>query len=149
MLQRSQSFINLDNVKIFTTPRKLLKSLQAPNEASSDFSENKCHRVNSQQSQSFISPLLGKFNNCTLKYDQNGFLCDLSDGFTNDDEQFYDTSESVSSTEDICQELITGTKVNLRFSGLGILCGLIVLFAVSVCLLLVGGSDDGHGLVPT
>ncbi|KAI3794748.1 hypothetical protein L1987_37385 [Smallanthus sonchifolius] len=147
--QRSRSFINFDNLKIFTTPRKLVKSLQASNEVHSDFSENQSQRVKSLQSQSFISPLLSKFNlNCTSKYDQNSFLCDQNDGFTHDDEQFYDTSESVSSTEDICQELVHETKATRRFSGLRVLCGFIALFAVIVCFLLVGDAD-GHNLVPT
>ncbi|KAK9062389.1 hypothetical protein SSX86_019575 [Deinandra increscens subsp. villosa] len=148
--QRSRSYINLENFKLFSTPRKLVKSLQAASdEVCSNFSENKSQRVKSPQSQGSISSLLSKFNlNWTSKGDQNGLSCDLGDDFS-DDEQFYDTSESVSSSEDICQELIPETKATLGFSTLRSLCGLIVLFAIIVCFLLVGGADEGHNLVPT
>ncbi|KAL8201575.1 hypothetical protein R6Q57_010722 [Mikania cordata] len=141
--QRSRSYINLGNVKIFTTPRNLVRSLQASYELPSDFLDNQSQRGQSPQSQSSKSPLLTKFDlNHTPKYD-------LCDSFTHDDEQFYDTTESVSSTEDICQEFIPETKATVWFSGLQILCGLNVLFAIIVCFLLVGDSDEGHNLVPT
>ncbi|KAL8246473.1 hypothetical protein R6Q59_007689 [Mikania micrantha] len=141
--QRSRSYINLDNVKIFTTPRNLVRSLHASNELPSDFSDNQSQRGQSSQSQSSKSPLLTKFDlNHTPKYD-------LCESFTHDDEQFYDTTESVSSTEDICQEFIPETKATLWFSGLQILCGLNVLFAIIGCFLLVGDSDEGYNLVRT
>ncbi|KAJ0468231.1 hypothetical protein HanPSC8_Chr14g0613451 [Helianthus annuus] len=147
--QRSGLYINLDNVKNFTTPKTLVKSFQASNAVHADFLENQSQRVESPQSQSSKSPLLEKFDlNSTSKSDHNGFLCDLSDGFVQDD-QFYDTSESVSSTEDICQGLDPETKARSRFSGLRILCGLIVVLAIIVCFLLVGDADEGHNLVPT
>ncbi|XP_076881976.1 protein SINE1-like [Bidens hawaiensis] len=143
--ERYGSFISFDNVKIYTTPRKLVKTLQASN------AEKQSQIVKSPQSQSSKGPLLVKFGlDRTPKYDQNGCLFDPSDKFDHDDEQFYDTSESVSSSDDdICQELIPETKETCRFSGLRIVRVLIVLFAIIVCLFLVGDADEGHNLVPT
>ncbi|KAF5803504.1 hypothetical protein HanPI659440_Chr06g0246961 [Helianthus annuus] len=132
--QRSWSYINLDNIKIFTTPRKLMKSLQ-----DSIQSQN----VKSQASQSFISPLLSKFDlNCTSKRDQNGFLCDLSDSFTQVDERFYDASEH------ICQEVNPETKPTHWFT-MRVLFGLVILFAIIVCFLLVGDANEEYYVVPT
>lgn len=132
-MQRSKSYINLDNIKIFSTPRKLVKSLQASNEHS-DFPEKK--------SQRFKSPSSSKF-------DLNGLSGDLNDGFSCEDEHCHDTSDSVSSTEDILQELTVETKARRGFSAVRILSGLIVLFAVIVCFLFVGGIEEDYYLVPT
>ncbi|KVI08411.1 protein SINE1-like [Cynara cardunculus var. scolymus] len=131
--QKSRSYINLDNIKIFTTPRKLVKSLQAPN---SDLSE--------KQSQRFEIPSSSKFDsNPTSNQDESGISSDRQD------EQYRSTSESMSSTEELCQELVPETKAKPRFFALRILSGLIVLFSVIVCFLLVGIPDEDYNLVPT
>lgn len=131
--QKSRSYINVDNIKIFTTPRKLVKSLQAPN---SDFSE--------KQSQRYRIPSLSKFDlDPTSNQDESGLSSDHKD------EEYRCTSESVSSTEELCQELVPETKAKPRFFALRILSGLIVLFSVIVCFMLLGVPDDDYNLVPT
>ncbi|PWA83275.1 Armadillo-like helical [Artemisia annua] len=130
--QKSRSYINLDNVKIFTTPSKLVKSLQAPNELYSD-SEKQCQR--------YRSPVSSKY--------ENEVSGDLSDRFAYEDEQYHHTTESVCSTEDIFEECIPEAKATHWFLTLRILSGLAVLFAIIVCFLLVGGTDEDCNLVPT
>ncbi|KVH88909.1 protein SINE1-like [Cynara cardunculus var. scolymus] len=133
--QRSRSYLNIDNMNLFATPRKLVKSLQVPSE---------------NQSRRFKSPY----------YDQNGIE---SESLTNEDEQFNGTSESVSSTEDIIppitngntnlqpsEEVVPETDVKPRtWSGVSIASGLFVVLIAVVCFLLVRDLDDGCNLVPT
>ncbi|KAJ9558997.1 hypothetical protein OSB04_013611 [Centaurea solstitialis] len=140
--QRSRSYLNIDNVNLFTTPRKLVKSLQVSND---DSSENQSRRYGSPYS----------------NYDQSRTE---SESLTNEDEQFNNgTSESVSSTEDIIppaangngnlqvsQELVPETKVKPRmWSGVGIAFGVFVVLIAVVCFLWVRELDEGHNLVPT
>ncbi|KAI3696887.1 hypothetical protein L6452_29484 [Arctium lappa] len=141
--QRSRSYLTIDNMNLFTTPRKLVKSLQVPND---DCSEN--------QSRRFRSPY--------SDYDQNQTE---SESLTNEDEQFNGTSESVSSTEDIIpangnenenanlqpsQELVPETKVKPRIlSAVSIASGLFVVLIAVVCFLWVRDLDEGYNLVPT
>ncbi|XP_076905447.1 protein SINE1-like [Bidens hawaiensis] len=121
---RSWSFINLEHIKIFTTPRKLMKCLQDSNQS---------QKVKSRSSQSFMSPLLSKFD---LK-------CDLSDSFGLDEERFYDASEHM------CQEAERETKLTRWFSVMRIVCGFVVLFGITVCFLLVGDKSEEYNVVPT
>ncbi|KAL2923218.1 Protein SINE1 [Bienertia sinuspersici] len=98
--QRTRSQINVDNVKIFTTPRKLVRSLQ-DNEEDLDNFDNQSRRNRSPCSANFgWSPV--------AKYNQNGYLNndkskdgsgDMTDGVK--DLGCYSNSESVSSTEDV------------------------------------------------
>ncbi|KAJ6422639.1 hypothetical protein OIU84_027580 [Salix udensis] len=68
--QRSRSRINVDNVSIFTTPRKLVHALQDPDDLNSDFSE--------KQHQRFGSPCSCKFDyRSTPRIKQNGFHHDV------------------------------------------------------------------------
>ncbi|XAR68662.1 hypothetical protein NMG60_11003865 [Bertholletia excelsa] len=62
--QQSRSWINVDSVKIFATPRKLIRSLQDPNDDIADFS--------GKQTRSFRSPCSSKLEwSPTSKYEQN------------------------------------------------------------------------------
>ncbi|KAM7530220.1 hypothetical protein LguiB_033630 [Lonicera macranthoides] len=155
--QRSRSHINVDNVKIFSSPRKLIRSLQE-NDANSNFSEN--------QSPRFRSP--------TSKYDQNGLSNNRSyklrreDNPSINDEQFHGSSESVSSTEDIppkadlemLPKVVLGStsesqsidvRKDFSKSNFSLFCGLfIVILAVIVCVFLIDvHQDEGYNLVPT
>ncbi|GJS84723.1 protein SINE1 isoform X2 [Tanacetum coccineum] len=131
-IKKSRSYINLDNVKIFTTPSKLVKSLQSPNELYSD---------SEKQSQTFRSPVSSKY--------ENGVSDVLNDRFAFEDEQYHRTTESVCSTEDIFEECMPEAKARRWFFALRILSGLAVLFGIIVCFLLVGGTDEDCNLVPT
>jgi len=150
LFQRSRSYVNVENTDLFTTPRKLVKSLQVSND---DCSEN--------QSRGFRSPPSSKFNwSPNSSYDQNGF----SESFADRDEQFNGPSESVSSTEDIHfptgsnstrqpQELVPETKVKSkvqRSSAVSISAVLLVLLIAVVCFLWIQDLDAGYNnLVPT
>ncbi|KAI7729230.1 hypothetical protein M8C21_015712, partial [Ambrosia artemisiifolia] len=148
-VDRSRSYVNVNNTDIFTTPKKLVKSLQVSN---SDCSEN--------QSRRFRSPASSKFNwSPNSSYDHSGF----DESFTNENEQFNGASESVSSTEDIpangsnnlqvSQEPVPETKVksNVQISpAISIASGLFVLLIAVVCFMWMRDLDDGYNnLVPT
>ncbi|GKA82205.1 hypothetical protein Tco_0788953 [Tanacetum coccineum] len=98
---------------------KLVKSLQAPNELYSD---------SEKQSQRFRSPLSSNY--------ENGVSGDLNDRFAHEDEQYYHTTESVCSTEDIFEECMPEANARRWFFALRILSGIAVLFAIIVCFLL-------------
>ncbi|KAF5823317.1 putative armadillo-like helical protein [Helianthus annuus] len=147
--QKSRSYVNIDNTDLFTTPKKLVKSLQVSN---SDCSEN--------QSRRFRSPPSSKFNwSPNSSYGQSGF----NESFTNENEQFNGASESVSSTEDIMtngsnnlqlsQEPVPETKVKSKVQislVISIASALFVLIIAVVCFLWMRDLDDGYdNLVPT
>ncbi|XP_050209980.1 protein SINE1 [Mercurialis annua] len=164
--QRSRSHLNADNISIFTTPRRLIRSLQEPNDVDSDFSEKESRRFRSPCSRNFIySP--------NMKFNRNGFQhnagCEDEENRNSyaGGEQFQDTSESVSSTDDIpvnahvqvSPEISNGNKdAALRFcSGknrwknsyrliIGFFFALLVIFS---SLLWIDGQDQGRYLVPT
>ncbi|XP_057507334.1 protein SINE1-like [Actinidia eriantha] len=160
--QRSRSQINVDNIKIFSTPRKLIRSLQDPNDETPDFSE--------KQTRMFRSPSSSKFEwSPASKYDQNGhspntnYELKKDEKLSDDREQFQGGSESVSSTEDIPinadLQMPPGSKIepkslgiqkNNRKSAFGVVSGLVVLlFALLICLLRIDDQGDGYNLVPT
>lgn len=108
--QRTRSQINLDNVKIFTTPRKLVRSLQ-DNDENSDYFDNQSRRHRSPYSaKSEWSPV--------VNYNQDGHLNkhngsgNMTDGC--EDLQCDSNSESVSSTEDVLA--IANGDVSLNMS---------------------------------
>ncbi|KAK9290885.1 hypothetical protein L1049_009064 [Liquidambar formosana] len=163
--QRSRSQINVDNIQIFTTPRKLIRSLQDPNGVNSDFSEKQTRRFRSPSSTNFDwSP--------NTKYNRNGSSCDVdyeiegNENLSSGGEQFQVGSESVSSTEDVptdvdvqvSHEVFPGSKTEIQKLGIEktrwkrafqLLCGLFVLFAVFASLLWIDNEDEGYNLVPT
>ncbi|OMO98953.1 Survival motor neuron interacting protein 1 [Corchorus olitorius] len=93
--QRSRSRINVDN--LFTTPRKLIRSLQDPNDANSDYSEKQSRRYRSPTSEKFgWSPTTnhnGFRRGMIYEVRRNGNM------YTNG-EEYQGVSESVSSTDD-------------------------------------------------
>ncbi|XP_057485647.1 LOW QUALITY PROTEIN: protein SINE1-like [Actinidia eriantha] len=160
--QRSRSQINVDNIKIFSTPRKLIRSLQDPNDDTPDFSEKQTRMIRSPSSSKFEwSP--------ASKYNQNGHSPNTSyelkkdEKLSDDSGQFQGGSESVSSTEDIPinsdLQVPPGSKLepkslsirkHNRKSAFGAVSGLFVLlFALLVCLLRIDDQGDGYNLVPT
>ncbi|CAI9778847.1 unnamed protein product [Fraxinus pennsylvanica] len=71
VFQKTRSHINIEGVKIFSTPRKLTRSLQDPDGMISDFSERQTRR--------FGSPFSSKFEwTPTSRHEQN----DLAQGIT-------------------------------------------------------------------
>lgn len=162
--QRSRSQINLDDVKIFTTPRKLIRSLQDANDVNSDFSEERTSRFRSLSSKFDRTP--------TTKYKQNGFHHDVNNevqgngNLSNGGEQFEIGSESVSSTEDfpadavvqVSHEVVPVSKIEIpksslkksyRKTTLKLISLLIGLVALLGSLLWTWGQDEGYYLVPT
>ncbi|CAL5432031.1 unnamed protein product [Camellia sinensis] len=161
--QRSRYQINVDNVKIFETPRKLIHSLQDPNNERANFS--------GKHSRMFRSPSSSKFEwSPTSKYDQNGLSPNINYVVEKDgelhvgNEQFQGGSESVSSTEDIpinadlqvAEKVVPGSEVeSLNFdnqknnckSAISMVCGVFVmLFAVFISLLWIDGQDESCNL---
>lgn len=165
MFQRTQSHINIDGVNIFTTPRKLVCSLQDSNDVISDFSE--------RQTKRFESPFSSKFQWApTSKHEQNGLAqgmhCNIERGknFSCGGELFHGKSESVSSTGDVlpdtdsqvspevCGNQTESQSANIqkvhRKPGREILgCLLLVLFVVFLFLLGFDHQNSSYVLVPT
>ncbi|KAI3471485.1 hypothetical protein Pfo_028135 [Paulownia fortunei] len=164
ILQRSNSHINVDDVKIFTTPRKLIRSLQDQDDFDSGFSKKQARR--------FRSPMTSAFAwTPTSIREQNGLPQDMNrenngDKLSSGDERFHGSSESVSSTEDVFSdkdlrlsaEVVPGNKAQLQRVHVqknhnftySIVCGLlVVLFAVLLCLLAICDQDDHYIVVPT
>lgn len=166
MLQRSRTQINVDNIRICKTPRKLICSLQDPNNGNSDFSAKQARRFKSLSSSNIEwTP--------TSKYDQNGFshVVNYNDkengGLYATGEQFLGNPESVSSTDDVLtdtdlqasHEAVPEFKTGTQKSGIRkarqktamkFICGLFfVLLAVFTTLLWNKDQDEGYYLVPT
>lgn len=155
--QRSRSHINVQNVKIFTTPRKLIHSLQDP-DGDPDISDKENRRYRSPSRQCEHTP--------TSKYIQNGF-CNGNAKSSMGSEELYGSSESVSSTNELAlanQETSPVTVIKCEMgthatydqkkgywnSNSNRLILLFLLFAIACCFLWIG--DDGKGgynLVPT
>ncbi|CAI9268333.1 unnamed protein product [Lactuca saligna] len=143
--QRTRSYVNVDNMDLFTTPRKLLMSLQHPDD---DCSGN--------QSRRFRSPSPSKFNQShTSNFDQN-------ESFMDENEQIYGTLESVSSTEDIdippngdnhlqpSQVILQEAKKKSQIpSTFVISSGLVILLIAVICFFWKQDQDKGYNLVPT
>ncbi|PNS90208.1 hypothetical protein POPTR_019G033900v4 [Populus trichocarpa] len=165
--QRSRSHINVNNVSIFTTPRKLVHALQDPNDLDSDFSE--------KQNERFGSPCSCKFDyRPTLRLKQNGFQQDMGSEVNENGnsyaggEQLQGPSESVASTEEIpvntdtqvSTEVILGKKTDdpkkncaeremRKTSSLLVVGFCIALLAILASLMFIYLQDDSHHMVPT
>lgn len=162
MLQRSRSLINVKNISFFTTPRKLIRSLQDV-DVNSDFSE--------KQSRKYLSPASVKFEQSPTPR-RKGFSREV---FYDDKpygnsctvvEQVQRVSESVSSTDDlagadiqVAQEVVPENKTEMHNccskkthlkTASRIVLGLF-LFLLLVFSLLMRNDDQNKGnhLVPT
>ncbi|XVF31237.1 hypothetical protein REPUB_Repub16aG0128100 [Reevesia pubescens] len=93
--QRSRSRINVDN--LFTTLRKLIHSLQDPNDSNSDYSQKQSRRFRSPCSEKFGWSPTTNHNNF-----QRGMIYEVKGNghMYTDGEEFHGASESVSSTDD-------------------------------------------------
>ncbi|KAL6506054.1 hypothetical protein OROHE_022773 [Orobanche hederae] len=159
--QLSNSRVNIDDVKIFTTPRKLIRSLQDLDNFDPDYSIKQARRL--------ISPMT---RTPTSMLGQNGLRQDMNRDKDGDNKLFSDdeprgSSESVSSTEDVFRdkvqvlspEVVAVNKaqpqrahvlMNHHNSARMIVYGLsAVLSALLFCFLAIGDQDDHHILVPT
>ncbi|KAH6790715.1 ARM repeat superfamily protein [Perilla frutescens var. frutescens] len=151
--QRSNSHIKADDLMIFTTPRKLIHSLQDQDNFDIGSSE--------KQPKRFRSPMTDKFAWTPVSmHEQNGpsqgMNCENNrDKLASGGEQFRARSESVSSTEDV-SDLADIVPVNEppvkkhHNSAKKVVYGLFVgLFAVFLFLLVIGDEDDHYVIVPT
>lgn len=118
VLQRCRSHINVDNISFFTTPRKLIRSLQEADDVNSDFSQKQTRKSRSPASVKFQqspAPSRKGFSREVFYDDkQNGNLC-------NGAEQVQGVSESVSSTDDlggadmqVAQEMVPENKAEVQ-----------------------------------
>jgi len=165
-LSCTQKSLTQDNIRIFMTPRKLIHSLQDPNDEISDCSEKVNRRIKSLSSGNIMwSP--ASFS----KYDQN--MADhvnfdsKENGGLYGDVKFQGGPESVSSTDDnpITSDIEMPSEVGPE-SGNGtetvlmgkpfqktkqkLVCGIsFALLAIATPLLWINSQDEGHFLVPT
>ena len=150
------------------TTRKLIHSLQDPDDGTSDCSE--------RQNRIFRSLSTGNMEwspTSNSEHDQNDFTDDVNcdckeNGSLYDDEQFQGGPESVSSTDDlpvvgadmqvppeVVPENSNDTETvrmekPLRKTACKLVCGLsFALLAVATPLLWISSQEEGHYLVPT
>ncbi|KAG5232801.1 hypothetical protein OIU78_027470 [Salix suchowensis] len=164
--QRSQSPQNVDNISFFTTPRKLVRALQDPNDMDSDFSEKQNGRLESPCSNEFdYSPSLRLKRNGFQHHDVGLEVNENGKSYTGV-EKFQGASESVASTDDIpdktdvevSPEVIHGNKPHANkfctekdarktscILAVGFCIALLAIFASLMCIYL---QDDVH-MVPT
>lgn len=157
VIQRSNSHINVEDLRIFTTPRKLIHSLQDSDESNGSFSP--VRRLRSPTPSKFMFTPTSKNGVC-----QSSNCNSVSDiNFSSGDEQVHGSSESVSSNNDVVADKdlqvrleeipnrsqCTSSSIR-KNSTTKIVFGLfVVLFAVLLCLM-SNGDQDAHGmLVPT
>ncbi|GLT95258.1 hypothetical protein SLE2022_129500 [Rubroshorea leprosula] len=160
--QRSR--VNVDNIDIFTTPRKLIRSLQDFNDGNSDISEKETWR--------FRSPSSGRFHSSSSPR-QNGFrhyvMHELNgkESLCNGGEQCEDMSESVASADDdpadsdmqqshgvapVIKTKIQKPSIEISLWKKGskmILILFSIIFVVFIALICSAGWDEGDHLVPT
>ncbi|XP_016495123.1 protein SINE1-like isoform X1 [Nicotiana tabacum] len=161
--QRSRSHVNVESVKIFATPRKLIHLLQDANDVNSDFSERKSRR--------FRSPSLCRCERSPARSEENGLFnrkrCEDRDGtISNNDKQCHLNSESVSSTDNaqadgdlqVSSDDVARNGTELQsvihhkgYASTSILIFgiLVVLLAAFILLLWIGDKDQSYNLVPT
>lgn len=161
MTQRSRSQINIDNVKIFATPRKLIRSLQDPSDDNSNISDRHNRRYGSPSSQFERTP--------TSKYEQNGVCVNYRINEDNKSligtDEAHGSYESVSSTEDVLAEtnlhgspriadksklqpdITGGHRQNWKF--ISIMFAMLFILVSTISAFFLTGKDDGHHLVPT
>ncbi|KZV53303.1 hypothetical protein F511_07597 [Dorcoceras hygrometricum] len=160
--QRSNSTINLNDVKIFSTPRKLIRSLQDPD--NSCFAKNQTGRFKISTPITFDQMTASKLNDLSPG---RKYMINSEGKLSSSGEQFICSSESVSSTEDAYPDVDTPVSVNmiprnemqiedadvrkgLQFSAGRIVFAIfIVLFAVVFRLSVTGDPADRNIPVPT
>ncbi|XP_021738263.1 TORTIFOLIA1-like protein 2 [Chenopodium quinoa] len=165
--QRTRSQINLDYVKIFTTPRKLVRSLQ-DNDENSDYYGDQSRRQRSPCSANCEWSPVVKYNqsSCLNKnrpQDGTGNITDECE-----DHQSHSISESVSSTQDVLamangdvslkmlhRDQSTSEKIvkipgrNLRKMATLVLLIVLVFSLGFASVLLLGDQGEFVGMVPT
>ncbi|XP_059292239.1 protein SINE1 [Lycium ferocissimum] len=152
--QRSRSHVNVESVKIFATPRKLIHLLQDANDVKSDVSERKTRR--------FRSPSSCRCEQSPAKSEVNGLFHRRDGTISNDGKHYHLNSESVSSTEDaqangdLQVSSNDGTEsqrvipqkcyASAHILVFGIL---VIVLAAFILLLWIGNQDQSYNLVPT
>ncbi|KAG6429066.1 hypothetical protein SASPL_107105 [Salvia splendens] len=143
---QSKAHIKVDDVKIFSTPRRLIRSLQDLDNSDVGLSEKQPRRFRSPMRPVSLLGQLGL---------PNGMDCENKDELASGDEQFLANAESVSSTEDVpnLAEMIPVDKPQVKKhhnSAKKVVFAFFVgLFAVLVFLLVIGDQDNHHVMVPT
>ncbi|KAJ1433240.1 Armadillo-type fold [Sesbania bispinosa] len=153
--QKSRTQVTIDSIQIFETPRKLIHSLQDPNDLTLDFTEKQNRRFKSVSSCNMKWSPISKYVKCDCGVNES--LC-----------EFEDNSESVSSTDDPLggdadmqmpakvvpksRNLIENDRMEktLQKAKFKLVFGLsFVLLAMATPLLWINSQDEGHYLVPT
>ncbi|KAG9131731.1 hypothetical protein Leryth_009470 [Lithospermum erythrorhizon] len=159
-----RSHINVDNVKIFTTPRKLISSLRELDDMISEDGEKKSIRYCKSPSSRKLewgTPASKHERRCHCNSLNTKVEGDENSSAT--DEQFQTRTESVSSTENVSGqqalvELKPGNATELRLISVAskrweaakLICGIfMILFAVLVFLFCIEDEKANYNLVPT
>ncbi|KAF8043580.1 hypothetical protein BT93_A1795 [Corymbia citriodora subsp. variegata] len=162
--QRPRSPINVDNIKIFTTPRKLIRSLQDPSDVDSDVTQKSLGRFRSPcSSVDEWSPV--------RNFDQGGLIDDPLDAKEKENsndgvEQLQGVSESLSSADntvagqemsvpsavtplDGTDTLAFGTRKAGRRAAFKLICSILFVLLAIFCYLQYTDDHEYRHLVPT
>ncbi|KAG7961135.1 hypothetical protein I3843_09G001400 [Carya illinoinensis] len=149
--QRSRTRIDVENIKIFKTPRKLICSLQDPNDGNPEIFQKQGRRFRSLSSSNIQwSP--------SAKYDQNCFSHDLNyNGKENGGPESISSTDNVLTDADLraSQEAVPDNKNPIQRAGvrkpaLKFVCGLLFAsLALFTPLVWINTQDEGYHLVPT
>ncbi|KAF8395974.1 hypothetical protein HHK36_017585 [Tetracentron sinense] len=164
--QRSLSQLKIDDFKIFTTPRKLIHSLQDPNDVYSNFSEKQSGRFRIPASNHLKWSPARKFDGNGLHHDLNN-EAEGNKTLSETGEQMQDGSESVSSTGDVpanadakpsC-EVVPEDKTRIQSlcikrrnfgkAALNLVCGLFFMLFAVISALWIDNKEEVFNLVPT
>lgn len=173
VLQRSRPQLTIDEIKIYSTPRKLIRSLQGSTGNKSECTNSLNNSVLVNQSsnevewkQTDIVGSDGQSQNVTANSDGRRFENEGHLGMLNnikDNKEGQDGTESVSSTADVLEssmcEVLHGDqnilttnsrRANYGTTMLGFLSGAFVVLIAMIFLSMMTESDEPpYGLVPT
>ncbi|KAE9619795.1 hypothetical protein Lal_00038179 [Lupinus albus] len=155
---RSHTEVTVDSNKIFQSPRKLINSLQDPDDVNSESSEKQNRRIRSQSSSDIEWSLTPN-----SKYNPNDFEDHVNYDDDEDNESLYADVlfegglESVSPKDDLPGDVdmqmppeVVVPENRLRKTKRKLICCLsFVLVAMATPLFWINSQEEGHYLVPT
>ncbi|KAK9157719.1 hypothetical protein Scep_004293 [Stephania cephalantha] len=168
-LHKTHNQLSIDEIKIFTTPRKLIQSLQEQNSDESNFFNKKERRVSSPgSSQAESSPTENVyrdavFHSLNVEVNKNRTCSEVGEQASNSYESVSSSGEAVADTnQEVSHEVgpdpnfnsqhlsLSRKSFGKRFSNL--VSGLFIFLAVAILVLpviMIDNQEEAFDLVPT
>ncbi|KAF7801487.1 protein SINE1-like [Senna tora] len=141
---RSRAQVNLDNIKIFKTPRKLIQSLQDP----CDVSSGSCSEKQNRRFRSLSSGNIG-WSPTSCEYNQNDVSHCVNYDHHKENESSYDDNND-GQIQDENNTQTVGMEKTVQKTKFKLLCGLsFALLAMATPLVWINSQEEAHFLVPT